>query len=133
MIDKRFTDSRVVIHCRIPQRALAHLYGEDVSIRPRPRSTNGAANNGQGGNFSKYALWLDRGFIRYDIGGRPDADFALMVGRFDNPFFTTSRMMWEEDIGFDGVAANGKLLLRQPQLLADHADIHDRLITRLQI
>jgi hypothetical protein len=70
--------------------------------------TLGLANNGQGGNFSKYAIWLDRGFIRYDIGGRPDADFALIAGRFDNPFFTTSRMVWEEDIGFDGVAASGK-------------------------
>lgn len=70
--------------------------------------TVGLANNGQGGDFSKYAVWLDRAFIRYDIGGRPDADLALMAGRFDNPFFTTSRMVWEDEIGFDGVAIQGR-------------------------
>jgi len=31
--------------------------------------TLGASNSGQGGNFSKYAIWLDRGFIRYELGG----------------------------------------------------------------
>src|SRR5688500_11542938 len=32
----------------------------------------GLANQGQGGNFSKYALWLDRGFLRYELSpGNP--------------------------------------------------------------
>jgi hypothetical protein len=70
--------------------------------------TLGVANNGQGGNFSKYAVWLDRGFIRWDVGGRPDADLSITAGRFDNPFFTTSRIVWENDIGFDGVVLAGK-------------------------
>jgi hypothetical protein len=111
-----------------------------------PTSTNqtfGGANQGQGGNFSKYSLWLDRGFIKYEIGGGRDralapetmnraygkssfspepvpgsisqsikpstavsSDFSLafLFGRFDNPFFTTSQIMWDEDVGFDGVA-----------------------------
>jgi hypothetical protein len=66
------------------------------------------ANGAQGGNFSKYALWLDRGFIKYEVGGKPEDNLALIFGRFDNPFFTTSRIMWEEDIGFDGVAIQGR-------------------------
>jgi len=47
----------------------------------------GAANSAQGGNFSKYAIWLDRVFIKYEVGGLPDQDLAVSIGRFDNPFF----------------------------------------------
>ena len=32
----------------------------------------GAAGSGQGGNFSKYAVWLDRAFLKYETGGLPD-------------------------------------------------------------
>ena len=67
----------------------------------------GAAGNGQGGNFSKYAVWLDRAFLRYETGGLPDKDFSLSLGRFDNPFFSTS-MMWADDLGFDGAVAQGR-------------------------
>ncbi len=63
--------------------------------------------SGQGGNFSKYQIWLDRGFIRYELGAQPDKDFSVSVGRFDNPFFSTS-MIWCDDIGFDGFMARGK-------------------------
>ena len=31
-----------------------------------------------------------------------------MVGRFDNPFFTVSRMIWEDEIGFDGIAIQAR-------------------------
>ena len=68
--------------------------------------TFGAAN-GQGGDFSKYSIWLDRAFLKYQIGGTPDKDFSLTVGRMDNPFFATS-MLWSDDLGFDGVVAKGK-------------------------
>lgn len=95
-----------------------------------PVSTNqtvGLANQGQGGNFSRYAIWLDRAFLRYDLGPRPwlkqelestgkkvagpvrersrptDWGVSLWVGRFDNPFFGTS-LIWDDDLGFDGVA-----------------------------
>ena len=29
---------------------------------------------------------------------------SLMFGRFDNPFFAPSEMLWDEDVGFDGLA-----------------------------
>jgi hypothetical protein len=67
----------------------------------------GAANNGQGGNFSKYSIWLDRAFIKYELGGKPDRDLTVSVGRFDNPFFSTS-LIWANDLGFDGIALQGK-------------------------
>ena len=85
----------------------------------------GLANQGQGGQFSKYAIWLDRAYIRYDLGGggpetgllavgapysmvgpgQPGggAGATLWVGRFDNPFFSTP-IIFDNDLGFDGAA-----------------------------
>jgi hypothetical protein len=68
----------------------------------------GSAQNGQGGNFSKYALWLDRAFLRYEIGSDLTSNANFYFGRFDNPFFTTSELMWNENIGLDGIAFKGK-------------------------
>ena len=68
--------------------------------------TLGSAS-GQGGNFSKYQIWLDRAFIRYELGAQADKDFSVTFGRFDNPFFSTS-MLWEENLAFDGFMARGK-------------------------
>ena len=42
---------------------------------------------GSGGNFSKYSIWLDRAFIKY----QPCEDVSLSAGRFDNPFFVADR------------------------------------------
>ena len=76
-----------------------------------PTSTNqtlGAANGGQGGDFSKYNIWLDRAFVRYEIGGTPGKDFAVNLGRMDNPFFSPSELVWDDDLGFDGIALSGR-------------------------
>lgn len=59
---------------------------------------------GNGGNFSKYALWLDRAFIKY----QPTQDFAASVGRFDNPFWSPTDLVWYRDLGFDGLAVQAK-------------------------
>jgi hypothetical protein len=67
----------------------------------------GSANLAQGGNFSKYALWLDRGFLRYEAGGAPDEDLMVTFGRFDNPFFATN-LIWADDLGFDGAVVQAK-------------------------
>ena len=65
------------------------------------------ANNGQGGNFAKYAIWLDRAFLRYELGGDPDRNLAVTIGRFENPFFHTS-MIYADDLGFDGVVVQAR-------------------------
>lgn len=75
-----------------------------------PVSTNqtlGSASSGsagQGGNFSKYELWLDRAFIKYEASLLPQANLLVLLGRFDNPFMTSSQIMWDEDVGLDGLA-----------------------------
>ena len=78
-----------------------------------PVSTNqgmGVANSatqGQGGNFSKYAIWLDRAFLRYDFNVIEAIKSTAWVGRFENPFFST-RLVWDDDLGFDGAALTTK-------------------------
>ena len=78
-----------------------------------PTSTNqgmgtaSSATQGQGGNFSKYAIWLDRAFLRYDSKYEDVLSATAWVGRFDNPFFYTP-LIWDDDLGFDGVAATVK-------------------------
>ncbi len=75
-----------------------------------PVSTNqtlgstSSGSYGQGGNFSKYELWLDRAFIKYEGNLTPHADLLILLGRFDNPFMTNSQIMWDEDVGLDGIA-----------------------------
>ncbi|MES2706613.1 MAG: putative porin [Verrucomicrobiota bacterium] len=68
-----------------------------------PVSTNQSMGAG-GGNFSKYALWLDRAFIRYhtDFGGSKTS-LEVLGGRFDNPFFATEAI-YDDDLGFDGLS-----------------------------
>jgi Putative porin len=75
-----------------------------------PTTTNqsvGLASQGQGGNFSKYSIWLDRAFIRYqrELGKGISAD--VYGGRFENPFFSTDSI-FDEDLGFDGLAVKLK-------------------------
>jgi hypothetical protein len=55
---------------------------------------------GSGGNFSNYGIWLDRAYIKYARW----ADFVVDVGRFDNPFFSPTDLVYNKDIGFDGFA-----------------------------
>lgn len=65
---------------------------------------------GSGGNFSKYQIWLDRAFIGYDAVKNEDQELSFLVGRFENPFFN-SEVMWDDDLGFDGLAAKGRFAL----------------------
>lgn len=70
-----------------------------------PVTTNQSFGAG-GGNFSKYAVWLDRAFLRFST---PNS--SVSVGRFENPFLA-SQMIFDDDLGFDGLAAQTKLTER---------------------
>lgn len=103
-----------------------------------PTSTNqsiGLASGGQGGQFSKYAVWLDRAYLKYELDSeagaapaapedpkqpatpaptvkRPRTYASMTAGRFDSPFFSTD-VIFDEDLGFDGLAFHGKLRLNE--------------------
>lgn len=74
-----------------------------------PTSTNQTLG-GSGGNFSKYQVWLDRAFLSYDVGPGDGEELVFLMGRFDNPFFSTE-IQWDDDLGFDGLALRGKVKL----------------------
>jgi len=44
-----------------------------------------------------------RALIKYDSSFLPHANVAFLRGRFDNPFMPPSQIMWDEDVGLDGV------------------------------
>ncbi len=86
------------------------LYGFSAGLRFATGENNSPVSTNQtfganGGNFSKYALWLDRAFLKYQAW---DNDLALSVGRFDNPFWSPTDLVWYKDLGFDGVAVQAK-------------------------
>ena len=72
----------------------------------------GLAGQLQGGNFSKYAIWLDRAFLRHELGDDPNRHLNTFLGRFDNPFFGAGDVMWDDDLGFDGIAISGRYEVR---------------------
>lgn len=82
----------------------------DTNSPVTANQTLGGANSttaNQGGNFSKYSIWLDRAFIKYEAACPLDTNLSAMVGRFDNPFFST-KMIWADDLGFDGALLQAK-------------------------
>ncbi|HTV32085.1 MAG TPA: putative porin [Methylocella sp.] len=64
----------------------------------------GYSGGAQGGNFSNYAVWLDRAFLKY----QPNESINLQIGRFDSPFFHPTDLVWYKDLNFDGVATQAK-------------------------
>jgi hypothetical protein len=68
--------------------------GNDAS----PVSTNQTL--GANGPFAKYALWLDRAFLK----ATPIEQLTLYAGRMPNPFWTTDLIFYDE-LSFDGFAA----------------------------
>lgn len=57
------------------------------------------------GNFGKYDLWVDQAFLRWD-GAIGSTATSVSAGRFDNPFYRTTNMMWDNDVMFDGLVVN---------------------------
>jgi len=70
--------------------------------------TLGGANGGVlGGDFSKYAVWVDRASLTYNVPlDDPSAALKFSVGRFDNPFFSTN-LIYADDLGLDGFVGSG--------------------------
>ena len=64
VLSKRYSDDRVVVHCRVPRRALAHLHGTDVTIRPHAQTPTPVGSNG----FHQMA-WDWQGLDAGDLSG----------------------------------------------------------------
>ena len=87
--------------------------GNDIAAGIRVATGNNnspvSVNQGSGtpGYFTKYALWLDRAFMVYELAATEDRLLRVQTGRIDNPFFSTP-IIFDDDLGFDGVALSGK-------------------------
>jgi hypothetical protein len=70
-----------------------------------PNQTLGTANGalGASGDFSKPALWLDRGYFELT----PLKQVTIYAGREPNPYLPSDLMFYPE-LGFDGFAATGR-------------------------
>jgi hypothetical protein len=80
--------------------------GENDSPVSENQTLGNAPGGVQGGDFSKYAVWVDRANITYTPPLEPGAKLKFSFGRFDNPFFSTN-LIYADDLGFDGLAASG--------------------------
>lgn len=60
-------------------------------------------NQTMGDNFNKYSIWLDQAYLKWQ-SPTFDGNLSVTAGRFPNPFFKTSELMWDNDLGFDGLA-----------------------------
>jgi hypothetical protein len=58
---------------------------------------------GNGGDFSKYAIWLDRAFLEYTPNLSDRLSLDANLGRFANPFLSTD-LIFDNDLNFDGAA-----------------------------
>lgn len=54
VLSKRYTDSRVTVHCRIPQKALAHFHDQNTVIRPHSGNGHAINGNGNGNGFAEH-------------------------------------------------------------------------------
>ena len=52
------------------------------------------------GNFSKSPAWVDRAFVSYTAWDT----VRVQVGRFDNPFYAPTDLVWYSEIAMDGAA-----------------------------
>lgn len=84
----------------------------ESNIPTSPNQSFGYAGSGQGGNFSKYAIWLDRAFLKYESSPNPDKQLSIVMGRADNPFMSTD-IIYDEDLGFDGAFVTGRYKINQ--------------------
>ncbi|PKU21340.1 putative porin [Telmatospirillum siberiense] len=76
-----------------------------------PVSTNQTLG-GSSGEFSKYQIWMDQAYIRYEPANTGIWGMSTTAGRFANPFFSTD-LIWNNDLNFDGVAVSGKYQLAE--------------------
>jgi GTP-binding protein HflX len=79
VLSRRFTDRRVLVHCRLPQQFLAHIHEDGTTVRPHREATPGPLANGSLENGSLENGSLDNGSLpdgASSHGGLPIEDVA---------------------------------------------------------
>nr|WP_295077487.1 putative porin [uncultured Roseateles sp.] len=98
---------RLTLRARL---GVAVKVSDEVStgLRISTGTTSGPSSASQtlGNYFNKSSVVLDRAFIRWE----PRYNLRMLAGRMANPFYGGD-LLWPDDIGFDGLAAQGDLTL----------------------
>jgi hypothetical protein len=101
LLDTTVDRQRMRIRARLGFNA---MISEDFAagIRLATGNTTNPVTTNQtlGTTLNKYNFLLDRAFVTY----QPLSWMKLWAGRFENPFLSTD-LVWDDDIAFDGVAA----------------------------
>lgn len=79
--------------------------GYTVGLRAATGNDNSPVSTNQtlGNNFNKYSIWLDQAYLKWQSPAF-DGNLSVTAGRFENPFFRATDVMWDNDLGFDGLA-----------------------------
>ena len=78
----------------------------DAAFRITTGNTSNPVSTTQtfGPDFNKLGLVLDRAFLRY----QPFGNLTVTAGRMASPWLAPTELMWDKDLGFDGVAAQAR-------------------------
>ena len=69
-----------------------------------PISNNQTAGN----NFNRYTIGVDRAYIRWRNMTASNYEWlSAQAGRFGNPFYTPTELVWDGDLQLEGLAATG--------------------------
>jgi len=96
--------TRVGVEAKVDDDLLANVRiasGNDNGPVSTNQTLGQTPTTGQGGNFSKYNIWLDQAYLRFT----PLEGLSIDAGRIPNPFFHTM-LLWDPDLNFDGAAVS---------------------------
>jgi GTP-binding protein HflX len=57
VLSRRYTDSRVIVHCRLPQRAMGHLHSPGTVVRSHGSDQALLETNGAAGGSGSPRIW----------------------------------------------------------------------------
>lgn len=78
----------------------------DVRLGTGNDRTPNSLNQTMGSYGARWTVNVDRAAILWNpVNGMHDRELDMRFGRFGNPFFTTSELVWDNDLGFEGFSA----------------------------
>lgn len=102
------TEDRSFLKLRARIQLLADVADKvDVGLRLTTGNASTPVSSTQtlGNDFNKFNVLLDRAWLRY----RPLSSVMIIGGRMANPWLAPTELVWDKDVGFDGLAMQYKV------------------------
>src|SRR5262249_9293570 len=85
---------------------LGNSFSVDLRLASGNVTSPGAANHALGNYGGRWTVNVDKAAVLWNpINDGRDREIDLRFGRFSNPFFTTSELVWDNDVTFEGLSA----------------------------